>query len=501
MNARRKQKIEFGDFQTPDNLAQSVCTKLSALGISPDVVIEPTCGIGTFVLVAVSTFPSVREIHGFEVNDSHLSKLRERLSAARNSDKIKLTQADFFATDWKKMLRSLSGSVLVLGNFPWVTNATQGVIGGGNLPEKSNFLKQNGFDAINGKANFDISEWMLLEVLRWFSGRSGDIAMLVKTAVARKVLAHAERQKLPIREASIFSIDAKKDFNASVEACLLVIRISENPTDAIYDYSIFESMSDTHGRRVGHRDGLTVGDLDAFESSSFLLGECPQKWRSGVKHDASSVMELTRTAQGLINGLGELVDIEMDYLFPLLKGSDIGSGKPWREKFVVVTQHFVGERTGGIRENSPKTWEYLEAHATILDARSSTIYKKNPRFSIFGIGDYAFRHWRIAICGLYKSLKFRLVGPIENKPVMFDDTVYYLSFNTESEAQEALDLLISEPSLRLLSSLIFWDEKRPIKTGILNVVDWSRLGKKPKQLPQIEMDFLNRSSGRTEAHR
>ncbi len=31
---------------------------------------------------------------------------------------------------------------------------------------------------------------MLLEVLRWFSGRSGDIAMLLKTSVARKVLAH-----------------------------------------------------------------------------------------------------------------------------------------------------------------------------------------------------------------------------------------------------------------------------------------------------------------------
>jgi hypothetical protein len=485
----QRHKIEFGDFQTPDNLAKSICAKLSELGISPNVVIEPTCGTGAFVLAATSEFATISEVHGFEVNEEYLRTLRERLANHPNSGIVKLAQADFFATDWKSVLRSISGSVLVLGNFPWVTNTTQGVIGGTNLPEKSNFLNQKGFDAISGKSNFDISEWMLLDVLRWFKGRSGHIAMLVKTAVARKVLAHAERQKLPVREADIFCIDAKKDFNASVEACLLVIRLSEHASDATYDYSIFKNLNDTRGRRVGHRDGLTVGDLDAFESSSFLLGECPQKWRSGIKHDASAVMELTRTSCGFVNGRGEVIDIEMDFLFPLLKGSDIGSGKPWREKFVLVTQRFVGERTDRIRELGPKTWDYLEAHADTLDARGSTIYKKNPRYSIFGVGDYSFRPWRIAICGLYKSLKFRLVSPIECKPVMFDDTVYYLSFDTESEAHETLALLTAEPSLRLLSSLIFWDEKRPIKTGILNVVDWSRLNKNPKPSLQIEMSL------------
>jgi hypothetical protein len=464
-------KIEFGDFQTPDNLASEICAKLVALGIAPDVVVEPTCGVGAFVRAAAAAFPAAQAIHGFEINPCYLAK------GQVPADNIHLTQADFFATDWQKVLRGMSGSVLVLGNFPWVTNTAQSVIGGKNLPEKSNFQKQNGFDAISGKANFDISEWMLLEVLKWFSGRAGDIAMLVKTAVARKVLAHAERQKLAVREAKVFSIDAKKHFNAAVDACLLVIRLSEHPADAVYDYTIYPSLSATTGRKVGYRNGMTVGDLVAFELSAFLMGECPQKWRSGVKHDAAAMMELTRNAQGtLINGWGEPVDIEADYLFPLLKGSDIGSGKVWREKFVLITQHFVGETTDRIRHVAPKTWAYLQTHAATLQARGSSIYKKNPPFSIFGIGDYAFRPWRIAICSLYKTLNFRLVSPIENKPVMFDDTVYYLSFDTEQEAQSVLELFNSESATRLLSSLIFWDDKRPIKTSVLNVVDWARLG-------------------------
>jgi len=52
---------------------------------------------------------------------------------------------------------------------------------------------------------------------------------------------------------------------------------------------------------------------------------------------------------------------------------------------------------------------------------------------------------------------------------------YYLSFDTEEAARDTLEKLNSKAALSLLSLLIFWDEKRPIKTSILNVLDWSRL--------------------------
>ena len=58
---------------------------------------------------------------------------------------------------------------------------------------------------------------------------------------------------------------------------------------------------------------------------------------------------------------------------------------------------------------------------------------------------------------------------------MFDDTVYYLSFATAAEAEEVLGLIHSAPATELLLSLIFWDDKRPIKTSILNSLDWTRL--------------------------
>lgn len=474
MNRKNLKRIEFGDFQTPDALALDICRHLHALGVRPDAIIEPSCGKGAFVLAAAQVFDTAHTVLGCDINEAHLGTLRHRLAQHSCAARIQLECLDFFTADWMKRTRALSGRLLVIGNFPWVTNAAQSVIGGANLPEKSNFLGLGGFEAISGASNFDISEWMLLETLRWLEKRGGDIAMLLKTSVARKVLAHAERLHIPIAQARTVAIDAKRHFGAAVDACLLALRVEPHAAPS-YDCTVFSGLHEREGKTIGRRHGLAVSDLDVFDACSFLAGKSPQKWRSGVKHDAAAIMEFTRSAAGYTNGLGETVQLEDTCLFPLMKGSDIGSDKAWRNTFVLLTQRAVGADTRPLQTLAPLTWNYLLAHAQRLDARASTVYAKGPRFCIFGVGNYAFRPWRIAICSLYKALRFRLVAPIEGRPVMFDDTVYYLSFETEREARCTLAALENKHARALLSSLIFWDEKRPIKTAILNKLDYSRL--------------------------
>jgi hypothetical protein len=51
---------------------------------------------------------------------------------------------------------------------------------------------------------------------------------------------------------------------------------------------------------------------------------------------------------------------------------------------------------------------------------------------------------------------------------VFDDTVYFLGFKDYNEAKKVYDFLRNEDTQLFLSSLIFWEDKRPIKTGILN---------------------------------
>lgn len=462
----RNTQIEYGDYQTPLELAKRVCDKLNELGVLPDMVVEPTCGVGAFVEASAFGFPSAKRIIGVEVNPVYLSELENRKKLFPKNHRIQLLNGDFFKFNWKSLL-DFDGAALVLGNFPWVTNSQQGSIGGTNLPVKVNRQSRNGFDAMTGRSNFDISEAMLIQAAGWLRNRNGYLAMLVKTSVARKFLNHLHAEKAGVRRSAIYGIDAKKFFDVSVEACLLFCEFDTQAHN--YDYDMYENLDSRHSQRVGHRHGVTIRDLDTFERLSGYYGQGKIKWRSGVKHDCSDVMEFQKRGKEYVNGLGETVDLESGYLYPLLKGSDVANGRI-REtgRYVLVTQAIVGEPTSPIKMLAPKTWAYLEAHAGYLDARKSRIYKENPRFSVFGVGPYTFLPYKVAICGLYKRLDFRLVRPIEDKPVIFDDTVYFLAYKTEEEARKTLDILSSNLAKDFYSSLIFWDEKRPIKSSVLN---------------------------------
>ena len=128
---------------------------------------------------------------------------------------------------------------------------------------------------------------------------------------------------------------------------------------------------------------------------------------------------------------------------------------------MLVTQRTVGEDTVAIADEAPLTWRYLESHANFLDARASSIYRNRPRFSVFGIGEYSFAPWKVAISGFYKSLEFRIVAPKEGRPVVLDDTCYFLSCGTEEEAEVLAALLNSEAARGFFRSFVFWDAKRP----------------------------------------
>ncbi len=467
-------KKEYGDFQTPQTLANSICQKLVDLGVNPETIIEPTCGTGTFIESAIYSFPQVKQVVGLEINDEYLFNLKERLKDVPESAEVKLIQEDFFKFDWEKLLTQTKDNILILGNLPWVTNSQQGTINANNLPQKTNFQHHRGLEAITGKSNFDISEWMLIRLAELLSWRRGHLAIICKTSVARKLLYHLYINKIALSHSAIFQLDARKHFNVSVSACLLFCHFNGNSYN--YDYKVFTSLKGEENYSIGYRNGIVVKDLVAFEETKSLYKASSSKWRSGVKHDRSEVMEFRKLDGCLINGLGEKVCLEDEYIYPLLKGSDIANSKTTStNKYVLITQKYIGEPTEKIKENAPKTWEYLQKYSKYLDNRKSKIYRNSPCFSIFGVGDYTFSQWKIAISGLYKSLRFQLVGKIENKPVIFDDTVYFLGFENETFAKKVFNFLNSPTATKFLDSLIFWDDKRPIKSSILNKITLEKI--------------------------
>ncbi len=69
------------------------------------------------------------------------------------------------------------------------------------------------------------------------------------------------------------------------------------------------------------------------------------------------------------------------------------------------------------------------------------------------------------------------VGPHEDKPVVFDDTCYFLACRNEEEARLIAALLNSDPATEFFSAFIFWDAKRPITAKILKKLNILALAK------------------------
>jgi methylase of polypeptide subunit release factors len=462
------EKWQFGDFQTPDRLALEVVKTLKLNHkISPKFIIEPSCGKGSFVRASLNEFINSRVI-ALDINEQYVEEANLSVAEYLNSENATIYQSDFFDTDWTKLISNLSGDILIVGNPPWVTSSELSILNSQNLPLKSNFQNRRGIEAITGSGNFDISEWMFLQYVEWLSKREGTIAVMCKYSVARKVIRQAKNKSGSRFSGYIYLIDAKAYFGASVEACLCILSTN---ADSNEDYEVYEDLkSKKASYLIGERDGLIVRDTAKYEKWRHLAGRDLQYlWRSGIKHDCSKVMELERSQDNLFqNGFGIKYALEEKYLYPLLKSSDIGNSRTLDyRKLVLITQKSVGEDTSIIQDKAPKTWQYLLDHEDYLKNRKSSIYKNKPLYSIFGVGLYSFKNWKIAISGLYKRLNFCLVKPLDGKTVMFDDTVNFLSFQTEEEAKFIFRLVTSNPSLEFLESMIFWDEKRPITIDIL----------------------------------
>jgi len=449
--AKRRRRVERGDWQTPIALARGVCAALPRADFA--AVLEPTCGRGAFLAAARERWPGAALV-GRELDPDHLR------AAAASVPEADLAEADFFTTDWAAELAALPSPALVLGNPPWVTRAVLGALGSTNSPAREGG-RQRGLDALTGKSNFDVSEWMIERLLAALGGHT--LAMLCKRSVARRIVTSH-----PERGGEVRAIDAARWFDASVDAVLLVVR----PDAAPGRWPIHGSLASTApARRWGLVDGALTRDVDAYLRTRDLEGAGGPTWRSGIKHDCARVMELTRDADGLHSRVERGLDLEPAVVFPWLKGSDVANGRLRPRRAVVLPQRRLGDDTTALARTAPKAWAYLTRHRAALDGRKSRVYRDRPPFSVFGVGDYAFAPYKIAIAGLYPRLAFRLVGPHDDRPVLLDDTCYFLPFEARAEAEAVLRRLDAPRARAFFEARWFPDAKRPIHKGLLAALD------------------------------
>lgn len=470
------EKKEFGDYQTPPEFCDKVCKYIAEKHIAEglDVMLEPTCGIGNF-LEAAEKLLQFKRICGVEINPAYVNQAR------RKSPTASIFQGNIFEVSTNEFCGTKN--VLVLGNPPWVNNSSQT----NNLPIKQNFKGLRGIEAITGASNFDICEYIILKLLDEYKNSNSAICMLCKTTVARNILMEMARRKIAYRRVKILRFDGNKVFGISAAACVLVIELATDKVCGKVNCDVSDFETD---ERLGTwiATAKTVESADVKEN---LEGKCQLTWRQGVKHDCGKVMELKQEGGDFVNKYGEQVKIEKDRVFPLVKSSDFK--KPILHQFdksVIVTQEKPKQDTSYIRDKYPRTWAYLQEHDEDFDRRKSIIYKKAPQFSMFGVGDYTFAPYKVGVSGFYKTPMFSLL--YADKPVMTDDTAYFLPFYDYDTAYSMMLLLNSKKVQNFLKSIAFFDSKRPYTVKLLSRVD---LMKCIKCIDFSEMKRTERSLG------
>lgn len=469
----------YGDFQTNATLAEAVVELLFEEGQTPSFLLEPTCGKGRFILAALKQFRTLEKVVGIEIYAPYVWETKFEIlelflkGEAVCKPEIEIIHEDVFAFDIEELAKENKHfNLLVIGNPPWVTNSELGTLKAKNLPKKSNFKGHKGIDAITGKGNFDIAEYISLQIVGNFDGQEGCFAFLVKNAVVKNILHNQKTANYQIGNIRKLNIDAKKEFNVSVDACLLLTSFN---VPAAYTCQEFDFYSKAQLTEFGWYKDKFVYSISDYTKVAAIDGKSPFVWRQGMKHDCSKIMELDRFNGHFINGYKQEVAPEPTLLFGLLKSSDLKHEvvEHYR-KTTIVTQRKVGQDTSYIKREYPQTYNYLNDNRAYFDKRKSSIYRGKPPFSIFGIGDYSFAKYKIAISGMYKRTTFSLVLPENDKPLMLDDTCYFIGFDTIEAAQVAQKILNSDIVQAFLKAIIFFDAKRPITKDILMRIDMEK---------------------------
>lgn len=471
-------ECERGDYQTPLSLCLKICSYLKEQGLADglEAVLEPTCGEGNF-LVAAGRILKPGRLIGIEINPGYVRK------AQRAVPQAKIIEGNIFGYPTKALCNA--AKVLILGNPPWAMASDLKV----NLPHKSNFKALRGIEALTGSANFDIGERVILQLCDEYKQSSSVVCMLCKTSAARRIMTELERRKISFDNMQMLLVDPKI-FKVETSICLLIFTLVpvQEPGPPVCKVADFETLAPVETLTVVEgrvqRTGIASDHKD-------LEGRCPLTWRSGLKHDCSKVLELTKKEGRLFNKLGEEVRIEPELVYPLVKSSSFKKVLLTQfERCVIVTQECPGRDTLRIQKLYPQTWAYLTSHKSFFEKRQSVIYKAGPAFAMFGIGPYSFAPFKVGLSGFYKVPLFALF--YSEKPVMADDTVYFLSFEDQGAAYAAMLLLNSPLVQKFLLSIAFLDSKRPFTAKLLSRLD---LGKCLRRVSFDDLKNTERSLG------
>ena len=123
--ASEPDRAEYGDFQTNTDLANKVSAHLTTKNIIPEIIIDPTCGKGNFIVASLKHFSHIKKVFGIEIYKPYTWESKFNIldfylnNPCENKPDISIIHSNIFDFDFKKILPFGDDSeILVIGNPP-----------------------------------------------------------------------------------------------------------------------------------------------------------------------------------------------------------------------------------------------------------------------------------------------------------------------------------------------------------------------------------------------
>jgi len=535
-------RLQLGEYYTPRGLSELSVGELDVDDYASDTFLDPGCGSGVFLGTVIDAKREALEdelapgdlvdvvtntVYGIDLNpvavkSAKLGYLLSLVPLLEGGD-VDRVELPVFLTDSLQLTRDdeirFRGEPLdptvdhLIGNPPWIT--------WGNLSEsvkdawretyvkQLNLLPHDGLERRLGHVNDDISVPFVWVCIHRYLDEGGDASFVLKRGITKGPAGRLLRTQgvgsRPVAVRHIHDFNRLRPFgdDVGVRAAIYTVAADREfefpiPVDSwkrknashTPTYSTVEAMRETLDHET---TGMIPVEEDDPHSSwvredaeNRALGDCEHDIRHGVKDDAKDVYSIDRSR------LGEL---EHDQIYPYIRSKHVVKyGLFGYDLHLVPIRTANEDNESELKNDCPKTYEYLESNRRTLENRSSRWLKQGTFYNLFGLGEYTWSDYKVVWCRLGFKPQFAVVSTVEDqvlgeKMVVPGDHFMFISTDDEREAYFLCGLLNSSIYQKSIEGIAS-DGKSSLSKAVISRLELPGYEKteKSKRLAELSME-------------